>query len=282
MSLAKMLTKMAVGFAVAKGMQKVSEAGGIGKVMEGLSQAGGSGGGGLGDLMGSLGGGSGGGAGGGGGLGDIMGNLAGGAGGGAGGGGLGGLLGGLAGGAGGGAAGGAGGIGDLLGGLMGGGGGAGAASVGGLGGLLGGLAAARGGSGGGLEALLNQEQPADEPDEEDTAGLMIRAMVMAARSDGEIDADEQEQLMSTLGSDAGEAEMAFVRTALQAPVDPAAIAADTPKGLETQVYSMSVMAITPDNAKEANYLHGLAGALGIQPATVNEIHDNFGVPHLYS
>jgi uncharacterized membrane protein YebE (DUF533 family) len=147
---------------------------------------------------------------------------------------------------------------------------------------LGGLATARGGNGGGLEGLLRQDNPVEEPEPENTAGLMIRAMVMAARSDGEMDADEQEQLMSTLGDDAGEEEIAFVRQALKAPVDPDAIAADTPRGLETQVYSMSVMSITPDNAKEANFLHQLAQSMKIAPETVNEIHDNFGVPRLYS
>lgn len=262
MSLAKMLTKMAVGFAVAKGMQKVSEAGGIGNVLGGLTQAGSAGGGaggGLSDIMGSLGAGGQSGGGAGGGLGDILGSLTGGS-------------------SGGGGA--AGGLGDLMGALTGGGGAA-AGGLGGLGGLLGGLATARGGNGGGLESLLNAEQPQEEPDEEDTAGLMIRAMVMAARSDGEIDADEQEKLMGVLGQDAGQAEMDFIRAAMQAPLNADAIASDTPRGLETQVYSMSVMAISPDNAKEANYLHQLAQGLNLQPNTVNEIHDNFGVPHLY-
>ena len=276
MSLGKMLTKMAIGFAVAKGMQKVSQSGGIGNVLEGLSgggqrQAGG--GGGLGDIMGDLAGGrqspqSGSG----GGLADVLGGLTGG---GQGGGGLADVLGGLTGGA----QGGGGGLGDLLGGLAG--GGQSQGGLGGLGGLLGGLAQARGGDAGGLEGLLRQDNPVEEPAEEDTAGLMIRAMVMAANSDGQIDSGEQEQIMSTLGADAGPAEMEFVKAALAAPVDAQSIARDTPKGLETQVYSMSVMSITPDNAQEANYLHQLAQAMGIAPQTVNEIHDNFGVPRLY-
>jgi uncharacterized membrane protein YebE (DUF533 family) len=282
MSLGKMLTKMAIGFAVAKCMQQVSKSGGIGKVMEGLSGAGGSmqagsgSGGGLSDIMGQLGKGAQGGSAGGG-LGDILGGLTGGGTGGAGGG-LGDMLGGLTGGAKGGSGGG---LADILGGLTNGGGAA-AGGLGGLGGLLGGLATARGGNGGGLEGLLRQGNPVEEPEPEDTAGLMIRAMVMAAQSDGELDAGEQKKLMDVLGDDAGEAEIGFVRQAMQAPVDANAIASDTPKGLETQVYSMSVMSITPDNAKEANYLHQLAQSMGIAPQTVNEIHDNFGVPRLYS
>ena len=244
MSLMNMVTKVAIGFAVAKGMQKVQQAGGIGKVMDSLkggdsTTAGGSGG--LGGMLGGMAGG----AGGSGGLGDILGSLTGGT---SGSGSTGGLAGGL----------------------------------GGIGGLLGGLATARGGAGGSLEDLLSQDNPAEEPKEEDTAGLMIRAMVMAARCDGEIDQTERETLMATIGEDATEADMAFVQNAMAEPVDAAAIANDTPEGLETQVYSMSVMSIEPDNRAEAKYLHELATALGIGQATANEIHDSFGVQRLYS
>ena len=247
MSLMNMVTKVAIGFAVAKGMQKVQQAGGIGKVMDSLKGSGASA-----DGTASTGG-----------LGGMLGGMAGGAGGS---GGLGGMLGGLTGGA-------SGGTGGLAGGLGG---------IGGIGGLLGGLASARGGSGGSLEDLLSQDNPVEEPAEEDTAGLMIRAMVMAARCDGEIDQTERETLMATIGEDATEADMAFVRNAMSEPVDAAAIAKDTPEGLETQVYSMSVMSIEPDNREEAKYLHELATALGIGQATANEIHDSFGVQRLYS
>lgn len=282
MSLMNMVTKVAIGFAVAKGMQKVQQSGGLGKIMESLAGAAGSAGasktassgGGLGGLLGGLTNAS---ASGSGGLGGLLGSL------------------------GGAASGGAGGLGDLLGSLTGGASGASGRStgsamdglsdlgnlgggLGGIGGLLGGLASARGGSGGGssLEDLLSQDNPAEEPAEEDTAGLMIRAMVMAARSDGEIDASEKETLMSTIGENATAEDMSFVSAALDAPVDASALAADTPKGVETQVYSMAVMAIEPSNQAEAKFLHELATSLGIQHNTANEIHDSFGVPRLYS
>ncbi|SDX10593.1 DUF533 domain-containing protein [Litoreibacter albidus] len=224
MSLMNMVTKVAIGFAVAKGMQKVQQSGGIGKMMDSLKGAAG----GAGASQ----------AGSGGGLGGMLGNLTGGSG----------------------AAGG----------------------IGGIGGLLGGLASARGGSGGSLEDLLRQDNPVEEPAQEETAGLMIRAMVMAARCDGEIDDTERETLMATIGEEATDADMAFVRDAMAEPVDAAALAASTPEGLETQVYSMSVMAIEPDNRAEAKYLHELAAALGIGQATANEIHDSFGVQRLYN
>ncbi|GFE63692.1 tellurite resistance TerB family protein [Litoreibacter roseus] len=232
MSLMKMVTKVAVGFAVAKGLQKVQQSGGIGKMMDGLK-------GGAAQGQGTA----------------QVGSAQSG--------GLGGLLGQLSSGSGGGAA---------------------AGGLGGIGGLLGGLAAAKNGqpAGSSLEELLSQDNPPEEPPQEETAGLMIRAMIMAARSDGKIDANEKETLMATIGDDATAEDMEFVRAAMQEDVDANKIASETPNGMETQVYSMSVMAIEPDHPAEAKYLHELATALGIGQATVNEIHDSFGVQRLYS
>ena len=235
MSLGRMLTKVVLGVAVAKGMQAVTKSGGLGKLTGQRpesagtgtridTQAGGSATGGLG-----------------GGLSDIMGSL--------------------------------------------GAGGAGGGTLGGLGGLLGGLAAGRSGQpeqAQSLEDLLSRDAPVEEPPAEDNAGLMIRAMVMAARCDGEIDANERQTLMATIGEDATPADMEFVRAAMDAPVNARQLADDTPKGMETQVYSMSLMAIEPDHPEEAKYLHTLASSLGIGQATVNEIHDSFGVQRLYS
>lgn len=209
-------------------------------------------------------------------------------------GGLGGLLEQLAGGAGpdrarqGGAAGS--GLDDLLGTL---------AGSGGLGGLLGGLAGAvAGGAAAGKPAprtadasfgdLLNQSlRNFGEPDvppapqQEVAAALMLRAMIQAAKADGKVDETERTKLLDGL-KDAAQAEVDFVKAELAAPVDIEGLARQVPKGLETQVYTMSVMAITLDNRSEAQYLHELATALGIDPAQANDIHARLGVPMLYS
>jgi uncharacterized membrane protein YebE (DUF533 family) len=253
------VAKMAVDFAVAKGMESVQKNGGLGGLLGGLTggsapqQAGGMGG--LGDMLGQLGGGSG--AQSSGGLGGMLGQLTGGAGA-------------------------SGGLGGLLGQLGGSSSAAAAGGLGGLGALLGGLAGARGGSSGaGLEALLNADNPADEPDEDEVAKLMLRAMTQAARADGDLDQGEKAKL-STLLADSDPGTVETLQNILSAPVSAADLAADTPKGLETQVYTMSVNAITPDNQAEARYLHELASALEIAPQTANAIHDSLGAPRLYS
>jgi uncharacterized membrane protein YebE (DUF533 family) len=183
-----------------------------------------------------------------------------------------------------------GGLNDLLGGLAS--GGAGGGASGGLGGLIGGLMGAKGAApsqpGGGFGDLLNQalakqDEPEVEPpsDQEAMAALMLRAMIMAMKSDGEIDAAEEQKLLSRLG-DVSPEEREFVMNEMRQPVDAQSIANDTPHGLEQQVYAMSVMGIDLDNQNEAKYLHALAQAMGIGPQDVNAIHAHLGVPSIYA
>ncbi len=217
------------------------------------------------------------------GLEDMMGDILGGKSGGASqqGGGLGGILEQLAGGAQGG--GGAGGLGDLLGGLTKGGQG------GGLGDILGGLAgAASSKQNGSFGDLLNQSmQRRGEPevapsrDQEAMAGLMLSAMIQAAKSDGVVDEGERKKLLDNLG-DVSAQERAFVEAELSKPIDAKGLANSVPKGMEQQVYLMSLMGINLDSQKEAQYLHDLATAMGIGKTQVNAVHDHLGVPRLYT
>jgi uncharacterized membrane protein YebE (DUF533 family) len=207
-------------------------------------------------------------------------------------GGLGGLLEQLAGGTAGGTATragtspGAGGLDGLLGSLASGGG------LGGLVGAAGGAAAAPGRAApepnAGFGDLLNQSlRNYGEPDvppvpqQEAAAALLLRAMIQAAKSDGKVDDAERAKLLDGL-KEATQAEVDFVKAELAAPVDIEGLARKVPKGLEAQVYTMSVMAITLDDKAEAQYLNELATALHLAPAQVNSIHTQLGVPTLYS
>jgi len=69
---------------------------------------------------------------------------------------------------------------------------------------------------------------------------------------------------------------------MQRPVDVDALVAEVPEGLGPQVYLMSVLAIDLDSQAEAQYLHSLAQGLALQPAQVNDIHAQLGVPSLYT
>jgi uncharacterized membrane protein YebE (DUF533 family) len=296
------LAKVAVGMAVAKGVKSLAGGGGrgssggglgdlLGQLGGGSSRSAQSGGGGLGDLLGQLGGASGGGrqAKSGGGLGDLLGQLGGVAGGSSSqsGGGLGGLLGQLTGG-GSSSAGGGTGLENIMGGVFK--NAQGSGGVGGLGGMLDSLSGsgARAGTGaGGIGDMLNQSfdrfgEPEATPTQEqdETAGVMLKAMLQAAKSDGRIDANEKEALMKNLG-DASAEEMAFVNAVMDAPVDAKGLAREVPSGAEAQTYMMSLIACDLDSDAEAQYLNSFAVALGLEERQVNQIHQQMGEPPLY-
>ena len=204
----------------------------------------------------------------------------------------------------GGSQGGGGGLGDLVGGMLGGG----QARGGGLGDLLGGLLgggqSTPKGDGGGLEDLLGMAMrqfgaaqqgnlpqaramspasPApgiEHSQAERQAELLVRAMINAAKSDGQIDAGEQKKIVQRLG-DVTPEEIAFVQREFEAPLDAQAFVRSVPKGMEQQVYVVSLMAIDLDQNAEAQYLHQLAQGFGMSAEACNQIHRQLGVPPLY-
>ncbi|WP_138464727.1 DUF533 domain-containing protein [Poseidonocella sp. HB161398] len=152
------------------------------------------------------------------------------------------------------------------------------AELAGLGGMMnamGGMAAATGGTAAEMFASLTQGTAAGKL-AEDNAKLMIRAMIQAAKADGEIDAEEQGKILSHLG-DATPEEVAYVKEQLAAPLDPMALARAATDQSRAQVYAMSLMAITIDSKAETQYLDTLAAALQLDEATRSAIHAQMGV-----
>ena len=155
---------------------------------------------------------------------------------------------------------------------------AGAGGMAGLGGLM---SALGGGMAGGAEqtsamidSLTGTSSATDAMEE--NAKLMIRAMIQAAKADGEIDADERAKIMEHLG-DIDAEERAFIEEQLDAPVDPKALAQDTSQQMAAQVYATAIMTIRVDSLKEADYLNTLAQALGLSDATRDRVHAAMGV-----
>ena len=111
---------------------------------------------------------------------------------------------------------------------------------------------------------------------EENARLMIRAMIQAAKSDGEIDAEERAKIMEHLG-DIGPEERAFIEAQLDAPVDPTGLAADTSQQMAAQVYATALMAIRVDSLAEAEYITQLAAALGLSEETRARVHAAMGL-----
>ena len=260
------------------------------KSVLGAAMSGGSGGqgnrGGLGDLLGSvLSGAQGDGGQQGGGLGGMLGGLLGGGSGG--GGGLGGMLGEMAKSAG--SQGGqGGGLGDLLGGVLGGQPqGASGAQGADLSDLIG---AALNQFGQAEKAAIQNQEP--EPFErhspdldigqvQDQATIMIRAMVNAAKADGRVDKEEQQKILGQLGS-VTQDEIDFINSELESPLNIGDFARSVPRGMEPQVYAMSLMAIDLDSQAEARYLHDLGQSMGMQPEVMNQVHRQLGAQVLYT
>lgn len=153
-----------------------------------------------------------------------------------------------------------------------------AGAMAGLGGLM---SALGGGMAGGAEqtsslidAMTGTSVATDTM--EANARLMIRAMIQAAKADGEIDAEERKKIMEHL-EDAGPDERAFIEAELGAPVDPMALARDTGEQMGAQVYAAALMTVRVDKASEASYLDNLANALGLSEETRKRVHAAMGV-----
>jgi len=239
------------------------------------------GGGSLGDLLGSvLGGGQGSSAGSTGGLGSLLGGLLGGGTSSSSGGGLGDLLGSVLGG-------GAGkqiptdakGLEDLL--------GIGKGGAGGLGGLLGGALAKYGQTQApdlptpSAEDHSMLPQGVDPHEASRQAELMIKAMINAAKSDGQFDEAEQEKILAKLG-EVTQDEIDFIRREFAAPLDVQSFANEVPRGMEHQIYAISLAAIDLDENSEAEYLGELAQALRIGADEANQIHAQLGAPQIFA
>ncbi len=256
MSMIGTLGKIAMGIMVAKGV--------------GSAMGGSSGGGGLGSLIGSLAGGSSANKGGGG-LGDLLGSLTGGSS----------------------ANKGAGGLGDLLGSLTG--GSSNNQQGGGLGNLLNSLSGNSQNSNSAPSASVNNNnnlgdllsaafggnQVEAKPDQEKQAEIILKAMISAAKADGQIDAKEQQKITEHIG-DVTPEEIEFVKNEMQSPLDIQGLINSIPAGMEQQVYMMSLLAIDLDSKPEAEYMDKLAKGLNISPEVANNIHQQLGVPLLYS
>ncbi len=222
----------------------------------------------------------------GGGLGDIFSGAPGG-----GGGGLGGMLGGVLNQAGK-AAGGKqnlalGGLGALAGALLGGGGKSlGGALGGGVMALLGAMAfKALQGSGKSTGqvpiGLLEPLTEADRRELEQHAELVLKAMINAAKSDGQIDEKEIQRIAGKLQEVGADAEdQRYILTQMKKPMDTGELifAARGRPELSVEIYAASLMAIEVDTPAEKDYLQDLASGLQLAPEVTRRIEQMVGLP----
>jgi len=128
----------------------------------------------------------------------------------------------------------------------------------------------------GLRKPTNVEE---EKTLEDMATLTIRAMLNAAKADGQIDPQEAQRLLGKMQEDGiTEEERQFVLTEMQKPMETDAIVRAVPnQQAAAQIYTASLMAIQVDTDAEQRYLQELASKLGINQHAVNYLHQAVGV-----
>jgi len=105
--------------------------------------------------------------------------------------------------------------------------------------------------------------------------VLVQAMINAAKADGQIDAQEQQNItarLAGLGSD----EVEYVRQELAKPLNLDFLAGVSPANAP-EVYAVSLMAINLDTQAELNYMQQLAQQLGLDAQTVNTIHQQLGI-----
>lgn len=118
------------------------------------------------------------------------------------------------------------------------------------------------------------------PEEADTAvepgmeRLVLKAMIGAAKADGQIDQKELSRLFQHLDNDTATAEeKQFLLEELNRPADVETIAAEVRTPVQAaEIYAASLLAIHVDTEAERQYLARLATALGLDQATVVELH----------
>ena len=125
-----------------------------------------------------------------------------------------------------------------------------------------------------------QWSPPEKEQLDEQAKVLIRAMVSAAKSDGQITKEEQDAIVKQLDH-VSEEEIQFLREEFAKTVDVRDLAWSIPQGMEEQAYQISLIAIDLDEQKEADYLADLAHGLRLPPARCNQIHERLGAPVIF-
>jgi uncharacterized membrane protein YebE (DUF533 family) len=128
----------------------------------------------------------------------------------------------------------------------------------------------------GLRAPTN---PSEEKELESQAALILKAMINAAKADGQIDETEMQRIVGKLNEQGADSEAQdFVRHEMRQPIDLESIirAAPNPQ-MAVEVYAASLLAIEVDTPAEKDYLRRLAQGLGLNDQVVQRLHTLLGV-----
>ncbi len=179
-----------------------------------------------------------------------------------------------------------GGLGALAGALLGGGGKSmGGALGGGVMALLGAMAYQALKSGGSQQpevpvGLIEPRSAAERQELEQSSEIVLKAMINAAKADGQIDQGEMQRIVGKLEETGmGPEAQRYVLTEMKNPMDTASLitAAKGRPTLAAQVYAASLLAIEVDTPAEKQYLDHLAAGLGLDAEVAGRIKTMVGM-----
>ena len=124
-----------------------------------------------------------------------------------------------------------------------------------------------------------QDAAATTVEDDASAELLLRAMINAAKADGQIDGTEMNNILTKLDeAGASQETKDFVLAEMRRPLDLDSLVADvTSPGLAAAVYAASTMAIKVDTPAEQNYLSQLASRLGISSGVRTSLDTSLGI-----
>jgi uncharacterized membrane protein YebE (DUF533 family) len=120
--------------------------------------------------------------------------------------------------------------------------------------------------------------PSSDQQEEEHGRALVRAMIGAAKADGQIDPDERQRIEEQIAVLGLNWEIrSFVRDKLAGPLDIDAIVAPAVcEETAAEIYAASLMAIDRTGAAEQAYLTLLASRLNLAPGLVEQLNANIG------
>ncbi|MBK5968042.1 MULTISPECIES: tellurite resistance TerB family protein [Thiorhodovibrio] len=127
--------------------------------------------------------------------------------------------------------------------------------------------------------LREPENSQEEAALEETAKLLLKGMINAAKADGQVSPNEMQRIVDKLSAAGTDQELQmWVMQQMSEPLDLAAFAAEIPgPEVAAEVYAASLLAIEVDTDAERAYLQQLAAATGLHPLVTAQIQQTLGV-----
>jgi len=128
-------------------------------------------------------------------------------------------------------------------------------------------------------ALMDAQTPEDEEALERDAEIIVKAMINAAKADGQVDDTEIQTITGKMGENGmTEKEKEFFLAEVKKPLNTNAViaSADGRPDMAAQIYAASLLAIEVDTPGEQQYSRDLAQGLNLAPEVTSHIEQALG------